>query len=418
MTMAMPSPIDVVNEDNKIAYEISFGSQYFAGLFYEDYLAFTKVDARYNEININNPNAQILLPEMNLTLNLKQDEAGTWTGPGEVTFKDISVSAIDGSNTLISEARFGMKFEELSFEELLDLRETKQALNESSVLDKASDSWAHVLASYNLFFDMVGSIWDGFGVNVQIKDYRSTRPPIPGSPAGELKLDNINFSLGMKGLTKKATDIELKAAFDRLSLAPETESSSKTTPENFSLNILFKQFPYEKIVHLGYETLSSFSSAPGQARLNILSTILTFPRLLTDSGSHIHLKNFLIGNQLYDIKMDGKMRADIEAALGVTAQSRLDVAGMDMFIEEMTKQLEMYETLLIENEEDEELKEKAKSLREMIATLSILKLTGEKSVQENTNRTLYSYNLELNKDGSILLNDTDLSVFINSDDVP
>ncbi|HEY0901662.1 MAG TPA: hypothetical protein VGD95_06015, partial [Micavibrio sp.] len=202
MTVALPTPIVMTDAADKETASLSFGSQNFAGLFHEDFKNFVRLNGQYKNITYidKTENAKITIPDLSLVYDLKEGPQHLWSGP--MTAKASNITGIfnqTGSTTKIAQMNIESVLKGYSLKEAAAYQERLSALMESTGTDTPSFSSAHSQGVYNMFFDYLTKVWDGFDSRLSVTGMEMLTPAQPGKQASSTKIAQASIALNGEG---------------------------------------------------------------------------------------------------------------------------------------------------------------------------------------------------------------------------
>ena len=410
MTLALPSPITFHGKESKDTLSMTVGKQFFAGVWHEKFENFTKLKSRYTNVNIQSQDRtfSILIPDITADYDLAENANHLWTGPMQIVLSGLQVSMPDGGKAHIGKVTGISTLFDYSVETATAYNDSLRALDESYKAGEDSVSAQHVTGMYNMVAGFISKVWDGFTMKVEANDILLTRPPIPGSPAGELKLSNAGFAFDMLGFRKDSVTLRLGMNYAGLSLKPLSADFDATTPTHMNIDISINKLPFGEITALGKTSLESVAQLPPEmAKLAGLQALFSLPQLFTKAGTTLDVKDTIMEGRDYRFSMNGSLSPDMSALKGAVGKGRLEVMG-----------LEKITALLNEQLKKPDISEESKSkLQSTLSTLSILQLAGQQG-KDALGNAVRLYDFELNKQGQILLNGTDMTLLMPKDEKP
>ena len=409
MTLALPSPITFYDTQEK-AFTVTVGKQYFAGIWHEKFENFIKLKAQYKNVILRTADNSfnITVPDISSVYDMSENASThLWSGPMQVSLSGLQVSLPDGGKADIGKITGTSTMFDYSVDTAAAYRENLRALNESYGAGEDSVSKQHVSGIYSMVTEFMGKVWDGFTMSVEANDIFLTRPPIPGSPEGELKLSRAGFAFDMTGFRKNSVTLRLTLNYDGFSLKPVPLEFSAATATHMNVDISLNKLPFNEIAGLGKTSIESAVQAPDMAQLVGIQALLSLPQLFTKAGTTLDIKDTAINGNDYSVLMNASLNADINALKAAVGKGRMEVTGLEKIIALTNEQLKKPGL-------DPEKKER---LQNAIATLGILQIAGQQG-KDAQGKLVRTYDFELNKEGQILLNGTDLTLLLPKDEEP
>lgn len=407
MTVAMPTPITLTGPDGKQSATISFGSQNFIGVFHETFRNFVRLNAKYGNIVFHDTveNVKITIPESSAVYDLKEDANKLWSGPMVISAKDVqSFFGNSGTSSKIAGIRLDMSIKDYSPEQALAYSEQMQALVESyDSGDQPSVSGEHFKGLFNTLANLIGSVWDGFGMKFTLTGIESSRPASADKAASTLKIGNLSFGLKADGFKSSKVSLNNTLNLTQLSITPPNKDMGKLAPTDINIDITFKNLPYKEIVELGRSSIEMSQQSPEAANMAKMSAMMTLPQLLTTAGSSVNVVNTYAGGTSYNVLVNGSAQADIKALMGATGKTRVEIFGIETLISYVNEGINDPTTPA----------DKKKSMQEMLQTLTVMQMVGQQGKNAKEQDIRY-YDLELTADGKTLLNGADLATVMGA----
>lgn len=387
MSIALPTPMTLYDKVGNIVRETHIGSQQAAGLWREDIENFSKLDARYQNITIDDKiaNYNVLIPRAAVTYNLAQGENGRWSGPVDLAMSDIQASfEKTGTAMTIASARMRMGVSQLDPAITRDYKTKVQALLETDpkIADKNS-SGAHALGLYNMMLDVMTQAMDGMSAQYELSGITLARTEEGKTISQDIA--SVKAGASLDGLLKNSVNLHLQFLMSGL-----TSSSANTLlPRETNIALKVEKIPLREIAELGKSTLQVSLQQPDMAQMAGLMLLTKIPAVLSKNGTTISIPQNYIGNDSYRIDLDGRALADSTAVNAMTAQASMGIMGLEWLM--TTLQNQPLEAKRAENRNS--LLEKLNWFRQQAKV--------EKTA---TGADRHVVNLEMTKEGKVLLN--------------
>ncbi len=407
VTLALPTPIIHYDEAATPLTTIDIGSQSFAGVWHTAFNNFVKIKANYKDIAVADhlEGTQVTIPDTAILFDLSEDANGLWSGPADFILSGMDIRLDQtGARARMEEFKVTSRIEQYDLDAIMRYEENLTALAESyEAGDTPSASGPHILGLYNLITGFIGEAWDAFDFTVALKGFTLTTPPIPGSPEGNMTIANGAFGFGMNGFRAGSVNMNFDLSYDGFSMSPQTEDYNQATPDRMNIALSINSLPYKEMVELGKSSIESGAQSPGAAQMVGLQALMVMPQLLTQAQTNLKLEDGFIGNEQYDVKMNATFTADLNAQMGVTGQSSTAIYGLDNLISSLQAAA---------SNEDIDVGQRAK-IAESLKTLGVIKMVGQMG-QDDQGRDVRNYEFELNPQGQMMLNGTDLQTILQS----
>lgn len=284
-----------------------------------------------------------------------------------------------------------------------DYQEKLQSLNESIEAGDAGQkgSTLHIMGLYNLLTNVIGDIWDGFSINLTIEDVeiQTDKTKRPKDAPEKIFLEKAGIGFMMKGFNNDSVTLRIQGHHKGLKSIPPSPRYNGMTPDRLDFDVSINRLPYRKLVELGQQTLKKAgSSSNAMSKLAGIQALALAPQILSDAGTNLIIKESVVGNDDYHIKIEGQANTDIEAFLGGTADLRAEIFGIDKILEHLSNNLR-----------NPELTEEEKAtIEKNIQSLEMLKRMGLQT-QNEQGKFIMGYDFEMTKEGKMLLNGRNLS---------
>lgn len=404
MTWALPQPMTMIGANKKPEARVTFDDQALSGVWHSDINTFVQLNARYKNIvatvydEKNAPDVTVTLPEARFGINLKQGANGNWSGPSHYTASNITVeSPQEPGFVKIGKIDAIGEITDFSPTMAKDFEDKISAMSESMATG-AVPSAGHVQGMYDLVLSYVGNICDSMLTKFSMHDFQVNAPAKGEEPAQKFSLQTISAAFGMKGFRSNDVSLNMSLDYDGFMAEPKLDQS-ETIPTESRIDITIQKVPYNELVELGRSTLKSSMESGAGAELAGLQAMMLIPQLLTNAGTSVNIKDTTFGNDLYGLKMNGDVIANMQSVLSATGKARIEVAGIDKLIAEVKKQSETATDPAVKQQ-----------MGEVLAGLTMLQMVGQQQPgTDEKGRAVRTYDIELTKEGQMLMNGTDMT---------
>ncbi len=406
MTIAMPTPIITYDENGDPAVTVRIGAQSFAGIYSPRLDNFYKFNAQYDQINVINHTNDLTIDLGRVTMvsDLTANNDDLWSGPTTLTVDNLHAYS-DSQPGEIRANRISGQIDigDYDHKAMAAYEENLMALEESVRSgDNPAASARHQAGTYNLFSDFWTQAFNDLSVRLAVKSLFSDSGERDDHPATTFSLEQGHIHLGLSGLRQNLAGIHTGLAFQGFSSDAVKETAIQDIePQRFSLNISLNDIPLHDLVATGRETFKNTAHIAESPQLPMIQMAMTMPQMLSAAGSHMAIRDSYMRNDLYDIGLDAKVTANVEAALGAVGESRLTIAGMDRLLA----------ALKTAGQSDALPEGKAAQLQQAATILTILQMVGQNETNDSGD-AVRVYNVELNKQGQTLLNGTDMQALM------
>lgn len=361
MSVAIPTPILITDENDKTIKKLEIGQQNMGGLWSYALQNFSKLSASYNHLIFTdlNKNEGFKIAKIIVKTDLEEKKK-TWSGPTNLSITNfIAFAGKKKTPFAIQQIDMASEIQGYNPEILKDKSEMDSPESLLGIM-KASDSMSVELSLNNI------QINDNKN-NIKALDilqigYKSDKPK-----DGKV---NQNLNFGYHGLEfNKTTDDE--------AVIPTTMTSA----------IGLNNFPIDDLIDFAEETIAETNNSNAK-KVAATKAINVLPQKLSEAGTSLKIKNTKIANKLYDIMIDGEIKVAADTPLGALADLSIKTTGLGKLID------------MLQNTE------KGKSLAQQ---LSIFRLITEEKGDKNT------ADIKLDKSGKLTVNGKDMSSFLSND---
>jgi hypothetical protein len=406
MTLALPSPITFYDAKNTPEMQLAIMKQYFAGVWDEKFRNFTKLKAQYKDINLRaaDRSMEIAVPDFTAIYDLKENANKNLSGPILFEITGLQAASTTGGKIVVGKIEYALNLLDYSVDAAAAYRDNMAALTESYQSGEESGSRAHVTGLYNLVADFIGTVWDGFTSTLGARDIALSSPATAGKPAQDIRLADAAISFDMTGFRKNSVTLRAGMNYNGLSITPLPDpAAGSALPTQAHVDLSIHNLPYNEMRALGKTSVDAAVKAPQMAQLAGLQALMSLPQLFTQAGTVLELKDTVLAAKDYRVGANGMLSADMKAMKSAVGKGRMEVAGLDKMIAMTSERLK--------NPKLDPM-EKAK-LEKAASTLTALQLAGQMG-KDSTGAPARTYDFELTKDGKILMNGADISLFTGS----
>ncbi len=402
MTVATPTPMVMYDAASAPKLIVNIGEQSFSGIFQEEMKSFVKLKAQYNKfVAIDQDSGmKFLFPSIQYVANMEERTPGQWTGPADIVINGFHVLD-EGQTTPVF--KIGKMFikstvEDYSAKAQIDFQEKMEALTEAmSSVDAPQVSPDHAMAMYNLMTEFFGTAFDAMDFELGVENVHVAPP----NEDKEFNLNRAAFGMGMSGFRSNRVKLRYWLNYNGLSVPGLEKEVEDMIPTQMNYDISLNNIPYKEMVDLGRSSMQGIIAQPQASQLIGLQALMTAPQLLTQASSNVSINNTYAGNNIYNVNLNGLLTADINAIKGGYGNGRVEFYGLESLIAMTQKNLE---------NPDLSMEDKQK-LQQMYGGLNAMLLFGQQDTDSN-GRAIRAYNLELTKEGAILLNGADINTIM------
>jgi len=394
MSVALPTPIIAYDSDDTPLHRIDIGGQKASGTWNEALGFCQRVNAAYSDITITgeNPGYEISIPALSISNNLSPDEEGRWSGPTDISATDITASFTE------TEAELGIKSAGMHIEVQRyapDLgkkwRDEMIALSEEEN-PSPEDMKAVPLGLMDALFHSI----DGYDSSYKISGISISIPETEEEPAQSISLGEAHAGMTIASILSGKAEFGLRGGASGFALSPEPEKAKQLLPDSVNVNLAAINLPVQDLLSFMKDNVGA-----GGEELNS-KVALALPSLLSKNDSRIVIKDTYISrDDSFKTALEGHINADTEAANRVTADLKATIGGFDTIIDHLRARMKDGSAASVP------------VLTQIAMGLQVLKGMGKAEIGENE-KIDYTYRLELDKAGTITLNDQDIGLLLKA----
>lgn len=333
MSVSIPTPLRLAHGMEVQGTTIAIGAQKANGIFHEAYRQFSKFNARYDDITILRANQKATIERLSFTTDFAQTPQNRWSGPSFATIRNIRI----GSDSATQNNKSALKIASIKADIALDEynpaagkrhKENILELHKSGALkniNTLSKSTREAIAASSLeLFTKGMNGFDGI--------YKITGIEATNRKGEKAAIDTMQIKMGANGfLSGNLMDFALSIDYDGLDIASIAAEEKDIIPAKAKLGFAIRNIPFRDLAKLGQTTLAAKKNdenAMQALQMSGLALMLKLPAILSQAGTTVEIKDNGLGNALYNLAINGEIRADIMAKNNATAQASAIFTGL------------------------------------------------------------------------------------------
>lgn len=394
-TFAIPTPFRAFDKTGKETTKIAIKGQQAGGIYNEDLQQFLKLDAQYNDITIDiTPENKVpqtaSLGSVNFRFDFNEDSNKRYSGPAYIEFNDLAYNLVSkNSSVKINQIKGSITTDQYDPQVALTHRNKMIALYDSGELQKKplSAETQRTLAAST--FDTLTKSMNGF-----TGAYTLSGIDLFNEKNNErLSLNEAKLAMSTDGFLTDKAAIGVSAQYGSLTASTMTQASKDITPADLNLDIKIKNIPFKQLLTIGQNTMAGASDNPQAAfKMLPITLMMKLPAILSQAGTAIELNDNYARNTVYDLALNGEIRADLTAANSATAKVTALFKGMSALIKVLQNAID-----------DPETKNPTKFKQSLDMLTMLQKISGDP-----TTRPEHKFEFIMNPQGQMLLNDQDI----------
>ena len=390
MTIAMPTKMSSIDKQGNEIFRLTIGAQKAAGIMEEKSRQFKKLDSQYKNITIEtlNPPEETTIGSVQLQFDFNTDENGFWSGPGFIALNNFKIGSSKTSKSMsIDEIKgtFTMdKWDPMAgdaYKKRIAELNKNGAINRKNMSDEARKELGAAI------LDLFTKGMNGFDSTYSISNLKFTKPTSLDGKTETFEINDASFTFNIKGFMSNLVSTGVNVKYSGLNTASLADDNKDVIPTKADINIKINNIPFKELMQMGQNTLTAANDNPAQAvQLAGLTLMMKLPALLSQAGTSIDMNDNMLGNDLYNIALNGMVKADLTAVNSATANANMVFDGLDALIAKLNT--------IAKNPTSEN----AKSAQSLNGQLQFLKSIGKQSGDT------YTFDFIMDEKGQMLLN--------------
>jgi len=404
MSIAIPTPILYFNEAGDVKTQVDIGAQRMAGVWNEQLHSFSRMDAAYENVKVENftKGETALISNLVINMDLQKEEGNLWSGPMEFTASNITIDKSLENETIVIEKFVGeTRLMNYSPEVNRKMQEKIEALTENTnAQDLANMSEDEQIAFYNMFFDMLKTAGGGFTSNFIAQNI--THRQADGDSDEKIaafQIDKLGFGLDMTGFDEGNANLGLRMGIEEIEMVNQAAEISGYLPNTMNIDVSINNLPLDALQQAGLSSLKSAKDNPNAASVGAVQMIMTLPHILSDAGTNITIKDTYIKSREFDADLEGVVAADSQSRVGAIGSLTAVITGLDTAIARIQEEIKTA---------SDSQKQK---LQKMLTQMTIISALGQAGENEDGKQTK-TFEFVMGEDGKFLLNGTDMSAML------
>lgn len=412
-SMALPSTLTTLdNKTGEKIAEIKLGTQKFAGAWHPALGTYTKLDAQYKDITLTGSEKQPMngtLAAFSVTLDLKKDGAGFWSGEqrsiaNDVSFATPAAPAAKINNKFsLSKGVLETQYDKVDLAQAQAAREKLKALYKDG-RQPTREELKSLMAENSdkgTFFDGMTNKADISGIALEIQ----SKPHLPAPPAPlVLKADKITSQFNIKGARAEKGTISVNAALNGMTATGLSDEAAGLVPASgtFKADVVNLPVPALTAAITAFitQSMEGDPQKPDETRAviraedateNILKTLVTAGTTLTIKDSRLVARDL-------SANITGDAKAVAATAPQAAAQS-LVVGALVLALEGVDELRAAYE---------QKAKAGNKNAAAFGQVINVLQVMGQQG-KTAAGKSQRSFKLELTPEGRLQMNGADIS---------
>ncbi len=423
MSIAVPSPLVVSDNNGKPMVEFTLGEQRMSGTWWPKFSSFTRVDAEYSDVKVrtmaDTDNMTGTIASLKSTMNLTQNADQTWSGPTDFLISGFKMSGGDKSKLDINIEKIGAKASVTSMN--LQSKKELQDKVEKLLTDSLANQQPNAEQSRALVSGLLQSIesyMDGMGSHVGLTNLSLVLTPDPNAPARpdgtkeeplNVKVGSLESGFDVTGLKQPKGTVAFKISLMGLALSDVGLDVPGVVPTDTNLEITLENLPMKELgqaigtaVTQGVQAASQAASATDptekqaldqQAKSQIMMAAASIPMQLAAAGSVVSVKNTYAKAPDITSKLDGSFAANPASPVMASGAITLLLVGVDELLQKVQGMAQAPGA--------------NPTLMAWVQGIAALQKQGELGKADD-GRSQRSYKIVVGQDGKVMLNGQDM----------
>lgn len=394
MSVALPSPIAVLDKAGNPYFTMSFGGQRMAGIYHEEFVTFTKLDAAYENVEVkDNKNAfTIQVPKLSIKSNLEETQPGLYSGPAKIIM--TGAKAInDRGLTLFSIGSLNMDANiiDTSIEDRTAMLAKVEELS-------AGPNTPTPEAFFEIFKGSLESLGNGFEGQYTLKDIKAYFPAKPAQNKKEMNasFDEITFGMDATGFRDNNLKVALRAGYNGMKIDPQPEGFNNLSPRSMNFDVALNDIPYNELISLARNSIETASTNPQAAQMAQVQAMMALPQLMTAANTNLSINDLSFTSDAAKAEFEGRLTANAAAVTGATGAIDGEIHGLKAVMDEAQN------AAMAAKDSG-----KRNFMADVFPVLVLLRGTAEETTDEDGN-TVSKFHITLDEQGQVMINDTNI----------
>jgi Uncharacterized protein conserved in bacteria (DUF2125) len=373
-------------------FAIDIGSQSWGGLLSTKYHTLLSAEAKYGGIKVSGPALEggtVDLTEIAYKATSEDKGNGVFDQTMTGMLKTLAITGPEGSGVFNS-GEFKSEVKGAKLAELRAFGTDWQALVLAAAEGKPVDSalvtrlkgYVGIVASMVTHADLAGmTVKDATGAEMFSAEHLVLDG---GGTAWDQPKAGLSFDLSVLGLKVPAADLD-----------PTVAQHKQFIPSMVKFGYALDDLPAKELWGAWLDLMASGAMQPGNeagAEMAMQGFGMQIVQLATQAGSAFRLTNFELEAPAARLKMDGKVAADANAAMGASGTANVEIAGLDAIAEAAKQSMPPEEAA------------GASGAFDMVRGFSNRETTAD-------NKTIDRYAIVLGQDGKMTINNKPFDLF-------
>ena len=414
MSLSIPTPFVFRNKKSDL-FRFNIGKQKAGGIYNEKLNTFSTFASVYEDMNLEYESGLELmtLDKIIVKTNYEPDENNKWSGDAKFNLSGLKVEDQDDDFSIKIGALSGLaeigafdptlykaaqkevlgKMEALNgeVEEITKAIENRTELNLEDAKKLKEQANDMALSA----FDLLLKAMNKSTLTLYLSDIDISGTSKKTQELNTLKLDNVLLNAGIDGLNNDKADMIYALSFDGLDVKPAPEDS-ELMPTRFKTQLKLNKLPINQLIEIGTSAMNAKTANPEAGGLIAMRSLMSLPQILSNAGTTLELTDSYIGNNLYNTKVDAKVKTSTASLIGAVGEANVTITNLDKM------------TALIKSKLDSETD--ARKKRRMQGTLQQLELLRKVGRHDGSDTVA---KFELNEQGQTLVNGQDLKAVMS-----
>lgn len=380
-TWELPERFPMLDDDGQEQAVVTLDKQFGTGLFAPAYETFLTLDLSLEDIAVRPTEEEGELTIDSLAMTMDSEELGDGVidstfemSIGDISFSDgresrfdLGLIALDGSVTALDMPAYV---------------EFAQAFN--ALMEEAEGGGGEEAAVFTGFADLLEQtpkLFDSMELEYSLRDLSVV-------DYGEtVTIGEAGYGMSVEGLRGAASDFDVSASAADISVVPAPPEFAYV-PQETVLRLGLEDLPNDRLLAIMLDFLrASAQTNPDNAMMMAAGML---QQAVMEGGSTLQIREIRAIADMYRLMMQGEVIPRGDAAFGAVASAFMQIGGMPELIS------------MLQNEP---------GAQEAVQGLTVLQGLGQQGTDDE-GRAVRIYELELQADGKVLLNGTDMGPIV------
>lgn len=344
-TIALPTPIRLLNAADQEEMRIEINDQKISLIHDGNYSLPMMFDMNLGNIKMTAANDPVGLTVESLSAKWSYAEdggTGVWSGPTAIHLKNLNVTGkIPAQDSLsLGDVSLTGEMRRLDMNKYTAYQAKMAELQKAGFNPDKGMSPESMAAFWSTISEYGFDQAEGYDFSLALSDLNiKTKDGKDDTPL-QFTVGKIGYGLKSDRQDTNTAQGVARFSYNDLKIVDTPADTARFVPTYMNLDFYYQNLPYKKMLEqIGKLATQGMAienpKKKSDAKMTALQSMMTMPAIMADSGTSFSLKNSRIGNDVYDLNVDGKFDMAPNALYGGAGGIRAVFSGMDVLVSEL-----------------------------------------------------------------------------------